>query len=180
MDDLDLLDLYGRASTWTLGNVKGAVGKLDADTVCEGWDVRTLLNHMLDTQRYFTGAARGEDVSPPSPVPPSLIGNDPVGAFERGRADLLDAFGQPGVIDKTGPSLGIAFADQLLHGWDLAASTGQDTTMPQGLPDAAFSIIHGRFTDEQRKGIFKPEVRVPDDAPPQAKLLAYSGRDPSV
>ena len=54
--------------------------------------------------------------------------------------------------------LGIAFADQLLHGWDLAVATGQDATMPEGLPAMAYGMIHGRFTDEQRTGVFKPEV----------------------
>ncbi len=82
-------------------------------------------------------------------------------------------------MEKTGPALAIAFSDQLLHGWDLALSTGQEATMPDGLPDAAYSLIHGRFTDEQRKGIFKPEIPVGPDASAQERLLAYTGRDPS-
>jgi hypothetical protein len=40
-------------------------------------------------------------------------------------------------------------------------------------------MIHGRFTDEQRKGVFGPEVRVASDASAQDRLLAYTGRDPS-
>jgi hypothetical protein len=51
--------------------------------------------------------------------------------------------------------------------------------MPDGLPEAAFNIVHGRFTDDQRKGIFKPEVKVASNASMQDKLLAYSGRDPN-
>ena len=50
--------------------------------------------------------------------------------------------------------------------------------MPDGLPDAAYSLIHGRFTDEQRKGVFKPEIPVGSDASAQERLLAYTGRDP--
>lgn len=180
MAQLDLLDLYDRASGWALANVASSVDQLDRPTPCEGWDVRTLLNHMLDTQRYFIGAARGEDAAPPSPTPPNLIGRDPVAAFERGRSQLLEAFGQPGVIDKTGPSLGIAFADQLLHGWDLATAIGQDRTMPDGLADAAYTMIHGRFTDEQRAGVFKPAVSLPPNATRQDELLGYTGRDPNA
>ena len=90
----------------------------------------------------------------------------------------MSTFSEPGVIEKTGPSLGIAFSDQLLHGWDLATATAQDATMPEGLPDAAYEMIHGRFTDEQRKGLFAPEVPVADDATPQQRLLAYTGRTP--
>jgi hypothetical protein len=114
----DLLDLYDRASEWTAAKVPDAATKLGAATPCDEWDVRTLLNHMLDTQHYFVGAARGEDVSPPAPVPPELLSDDPVADFDRGRAETLRTFAAPGVIEKTGPSLGIAFSDQLLHGWD--------------------------------------------------------------
>jgi hypothetical protein len=59
-----------------------------------------------------------------------VLSADPVNDFNRSRTEMLAAFGESGVIEKTGPSLGIAFSDQLLHGWDLAKATGQDTAMP--------------------------------------------------
>jgi hypothetical protein len=74
--DTDLVDLYGQASRWTAQKMAG-VDDLDAATPCTDWRVRDLLNHMLDTQRYFAGAARGEDASPPDPTPPSLLTDDP-------------------------------------------------------------------------------------------------------
>jgi uncharacterized protein (TIGR03086 family) len=177
--EADLLDLYGRASEWSVGKVRGATARLNTPTGCDEWDVQTLLNHMLDTQRFFVGSARGQEASPPSPTPPNLLTDDPAADFERARAETIATFGAPGVIEKTGPSLGIAFSDQLLHGWDIAKATGQNTTMPAGLPEAAYEIIHGRFTEEQRKGVFKPEVKIAADASPQDRLLAYTGRDPS-
>lgn len=177
--EADLLDLYGRASEWTVGKVRGATARLNTATGCDGWDVRTLLNHMLDTQRFFVGSSRGQHASLPSPTPPSLLTDDPAADFERARAETLDTFGAPGVIERTGASLGIAFSDQLLHGWDVAKATGQDTTMPAGLAEAAYEIIHGRFTEDQRKGVFKPEIEIAADASSQDRLLAYTGRDPS-
>lgn len=176
--ELDLLDLYARSSDWTATKIRGAQKELDGPTNCEGWDVRTLVNHILQTQRYFAGSARGENVQL-TPEPPDLLSDDPGSDFDQARADTLRTFGEPGVIEKTGPALGIAFSDALLHGWDVAVSTGQDATMPEGLPEAAYAMIHGRFTDEQRKGVFKPEVSVAADASPQEKLLAYTGRDPA-
>src|SRR4051812_1326779 len=131
----DLLDLYRQASDWTAEKI-AATTDLDAATPCDGWSVRNLLDHMLDTQRYFAAAARGEKASPPNPTPPPLSTQDPVADFAKSRSDVLDAFGRPGVIEKTGPVLGIAFSDQLLHGWDLARATKQDTTMPDGLARA--------------------------------------------
>jgi uncharacterized protein (TIGR03086 family) len=174
----NMLDLYERASTWTAAKVAGATDKLDAATACDDWDVAMLINHMLDTQRYFLGVAQGEKSAPPSPNPPELTSGNPAADFDAGRAEVATAYRAPGVIEKTGPSLGIALTDQLLHGWDLAKATGQDATMPQGLPEAAFNMIDGRLTDEQRKGAFKPEVKVAGNASPQDKLLAYTGRNP--
>jgi uncharacterized protein (TIGR03086 family) len=175
----DPLDLYGRASSWAGEKVAGAAANLDAPTPCDEWDLRVLLSHMIQTQQYFSGTAQGRQVSPPSSDPPDLVGKDPAAEFERAREDVLRVFSQPGVIEKTGPSLGIAFSDVLVHGWDVARATRQDDTMPDGLPEAAYDMIHGRFTDEQRKGVFKPQVDVPADASPQERLLAYTGRDPS-
>jgi uncharacterized protein (TIGR03086 family) len=177
--NLDVLDLYGRASEWTLDKVRGATKSMNSPTPCDEWNVRTLMSHMLDTQNYFIGSGRGQAVSRPSPNPPDLVSDDPVADFENARSTVLSTFRQEGVIEKTGPSLGIAFSDQLLHGWDLARATGQDATMPAGLPEAAYEMIHGRFTDEQRKGIFKPEVTAGADASAQDRLLAYTGRTPS-
>jgi uncharacterized protein (TIGR03086 family) len=176
--EFDLLDLYGRASDWTLGKVSGASDELDAPTPCDEWDVRSLMNHMLETQHYFVGAARGEDVSLPSPKPPEILSADPAADFEHARSETLRTFGEEGVIEKSGPALGIAFGDQLLHGWDLARATGQDATMPAGLAEAAFELIHGRFTEDQRRGVFKPEIEVDPNASAQDKLLAYTGRKP--
>jgi uncharacterized protein (TIGR03086 family) len=176
----DLLDRYRTASEWTLSKVVRAGEQLDAPTPCDDWDVQTLLNHMIETQQYFVRSARGEDASPPSPEPPDdLIGDDAASAYERGREATIQTFSQDGVIERTGPTLGIYFSDTLLHGWDVAKATGQDTTMPAGLAQAAYDVVHGAFTDDQRTGVFKPEIEVDDDASAQEKLLAYTGREPS-
>lgn len=176
---MDLIDLYTRASDWTLGKATAAAPLLDLDTPCDGWDVRTLMNHMLATQQYFVGAARGEDVAPPDDSPPALLSDDPVADFTRAREETLQVFSADGVVERTGPALGIAFSDQLLHGWDLAKAIGQSAAMPEDLAAAAYELVHGAFTDEQRRGVFGPEVPVPADAPVQDRLLGYTGRDPA-
>jgi uncharacterized protein (TIGR03086 family) len=174
----NLLDLYDQASAWTTEKVAGATTKLDAATPCDDWNARTLLDHMLETQRYFLNSALGTDASPPGAIPPATLSDDPAADFEHVRQEVMQAFGNDGVIEKTGPALGIAFSDMLLHGWDVARASGQDPTMPAGLAEAAYDLIHGKFTEEQRVGVFKPERRIAADASPQARLLAYTGRDP--
>jgi uncharacterized protein (TIGR03086 family) len=174
----DLLDLYDRASSWAAEKFSGAAEKLDAKTPCDDWDVRTLLNHILETQRYFLSSARGEEASLPSRIPPATLSDDPAADFEAVRRDMLGAYADAGTLEKTGPALGVAFSELLVHSWDVARATGQDETMPAGLAAAAYELVYGKFTDEQRKGVFKPEVPIGDDASAQDRLLAYTGRDP--
>jgi uncharacterized protein (TIGR03086 family) len=175
---MDLLGLFERASEWTASKVEGAADQLDASTGCEDWDARTLIDHLVETQRYFTATAKGEDASLPGAMPSPSVGDDPVGVYRAARDETLAAYRAPGVIERTGPSLGIAFADQLVHGWDLAKATGQDATMPDDLAEAAWSMLDGRLTDERRGNAFKPAVDAPDGASTQERLLAYTGRRP--
>lgn len=177
--DMDLLDLFDRGSAWAASKIPGAVTRLDDPTPCERWDVRALLNHMIESQQYFAATARGEQASlPNADTPIDAIGDDPARAYEAMREETLRAHREPGVLEKTGPSLGIAFVDQLVHGADLARATGQDATIPDDLARAAFSMIDGQLTDERRGAGFKPAVDVGDGASAQDKLLAYTGRHP--
>ncbi|HEX4189979.1 MAG TPA: TIGR03086 family metal-binding protein [Marmoricola sp.] len=176
---MDQLDLYSKASEWTLGKVTAAAPLLDLPTPCDDWDVRSLMNHMLATQQYFVASARGEKAAPPVGEPPELLSQDPVADFRSARKDALSIFGADGVIERTGPAIGIAFSDQLLHGWDLAIAIGQSGVMPEELAQAAYDVVHGAFTDDQRRGVFAPEIAVGPDATAQQRLLAYTGRDPS-
>jgi uncharacterized protein (TIGR03086 family) len=175
---MDLIDLFEQATAWTGSKIPVAASQLESPTPCDQWDVRSVLDHTIESQRYFGATARGEEASPPGPTPPSFIGDDPVASYEAVRQETLRAYREPGVVEKTGPLLGIASADQLVHGWDLARATGQDATMPEDLAAAALAIIDGQLTDQRRKNAFKPAIAVPDDAPIQDKLLGYTGRQP--
>jgi uncharacterized protein (TIGR03086 family) len=176
---MDLLDLFERGTEWTASKIPAATKQLSGATPCTSWDVRTLLDHMIDAQQYFAATARGEQVPLPNLSPPALIGDDPVAAYEAIRQETLRAHREPGVLEKTGPSLGIAFVDQLVHGWDLARATDQDATMPADLAGAAFAMIDGQLTDDRRDPGFAPAVAVDDDATAQDKLIAYTGRQPT-
>ena len=175
---MDLLDLFERGSWWTRSKVAGASDRLGDPTPCDGWEVRTLLDHLVDALRYFAATGRGEEAALPSATPPAAIGDDPLGAYDAMREETLRAYREPGVIEKTGPSLGIAFADQLVHGWDLARATGQDATIPEDLASAAFGMLDGKLADEHRGRAFAPAVDVPHSASVQDRLLAYTGRQP--
>lgn len=177
---MHVIDLFDRATTWTQGKIASLTPEqLDAQTPCEDWDVRALLNHLLAGQRMFVRSARGEErAAPPSGQPPDLVGDDPAAQFEAARRESLDAFRAAG--DDQARLIGIAFADSLIHGWDLAKATGQDATMPGDLAAAAYGLLEGRISDEARGPgkPFAPGVEVAADASAQDKLVAYCGRTP--
>ncbi|HYZ91019.1 MAG TPA: TIGR03086 family metal-binding protein [Actinomycetota bacterium] len=174
---MDLLDLFERGSAWTSEKVAGAKDNLEAQTPCKSWKVRDVVNHLIQGNEFFQASARGEQ-APLDDPPPDVIGDGPSDIYDRARKATTAVFSGEGVIDKTGPKLGIAFVDQLVHGWDIAEATGQDTMMPDDLAQAAFGMVDGRLTDEQRGKFFGPEVKVPETASAQEKLLGYVGRTP--
>jgi hypothetical protein len=59
----DQLELYGRASEWTLGKVAGAATQLNAATPCDDWVVHDLMSHMLETQQHFVASAQGHEAA---------------------------------------------------------------------------------------------------------------------
>jgi uncharacterized protein (TIGR03086 family) len=171
----DLIDLYDRASAWTASKIPAAAKCLDDPTPCEEWNVRALLNHLIGGQEFFQAAARGEQ---PTGGPDDIVGDDPAKQYEDGRRATLEAFRQPGALEKAGFFGAIAYVDQLIHGWDLAKATGQDATMPADVAEAAYAQMSANPNKDGTPGLFKPSVVVPDEAPTQVKIIALSGRTP--
>jgi uncharacterized protein (TIGR03086 family) len=70
-------------------------------------------------------------------------------------------------------------AELVLHGWDLAASTGQAYTLSDRAAAATLRAVEANAElFRQYKGFAEP-VSVPDDAPVLDRALALSGRDPA-
>jgi hypothetical protein len=174
----DLLDCYARASEWTLSKLPAAAQKMDARTPCDEWDVRTLMNHMLDTEGYFVGSARGEDVSPPSPNPPELLGDDPVADFTRGRDETMATFSHRASWRRPGRRSASRSPTSCCTAGTWRRRQGRTPPCPRagrGGLRAHPRSVHRRA----RTGVFKPEVTVAEDASAQDKLLAYTGRNPA-
>jgi uncharacterized protein (TIGR03086 family) len=71
------------------------------------------------------------------------------------------------------------FMDQLVHTWDLAVATGQDTKLDTELTEACVAMFLPAMPEIGRQaGIVGPEVTVPADASAQDRLLGAMGRQP--
>jgi uncharacterized protein (TIGR03086 family) len=68
--------------------------------------------------------------------------------------------------------------DVLVHTWDLAKATGQDTSIDEEFAAAMYEGMLPMDDMLRNSGHFGPRVEVPEDADPVGKLIAFTGRTP--
>ena len=73
---------------------------------------------------------------------------------------------------------GHRFIDVLVHGWDLAKGTGQDTTLDPDLAAACWAVVEPQAELLRGSGAFNTDVAAPEGADAQTRLLAALGRRP--
>jgi uncharacterized protein (TIGR03086 family) len=182
-----------RAPVAELGRAFDAVARLinnirtdqwSAPTPCTEWSVRRLVNHLIGMNRVF--AALLADQPPPPRPSEDYVEDDPVGSYRDSATALLEAFGQPGVLERAYQSplgtvtgaerLQIRLYDLLAHGWDLAQATGQPADLPDDLAEQSLAFARTQLTDQDRPGRFGPAQVVAHQAPAIGRLVAFLGR----
>lgn len=149
------------------------------------WTARGVVQHLVEWLPALV--ASGSDLRI-THVPSAET--DPVGAWRavaEGVQEILDdpdartlPFTSQMIPEMTvGQMLGQFWTpDVFLHAWDLAVATEQDDRLD---PEFALELLDGFRTVEpmlRESGQFGTQQPVADDAPVQAKLMAFIGRDP--
>ncbi len=162
--------------------------RLDSPSNCEDWDVRELANHLLGALAMFEGVG-AQGVADMAVVESDLIGDDLAGSYDRLAAATLDAWSAQGRVDGTAKmpwgempadlAVQMLADDVLVHGWDLARSTGQQVDWDQELAEETLGFADAMFSSpEIRSGSFGDPLPVPDDADAMTRLVAFLGRTP--
>jgi uncharacterized protein (TIGR03086 family) len=151
-------------------------------------DVRTLVNHFVSETCWVAPLVDGESGQVVrSRFAGDVLGADPVGAYDAAVADASAAFHRSGAMvarcdvpSKAEPLSGAAFCrdrfvDLLVHGWEIASASGQDSTLDPGLAESARALIEPEIRKLRDAGIIKAALVVADDATAQTKLLAFFG-----
>ena len=188
----------------TVRPLVAAVGsdQWDAATPCPGWDVRTLLGHLVAGNHLYAAALAGQagpdratGSSGAAPAgssgvaPADSLGADPAGAYQASAVAVVEAFRAPGALDRpvtvpfgTVPgetALHLRIVEVLTHGWDLARATGRTVSFPDDVveQEIAFSRRALPMIPPERAP-FASSQSVADDAAPLDRLVALLGRDP--
>ena len=173
---IDLPEVHARAVLDTTRAIVAAIGpdQWALPSECSDWDVRALTNHVVSGNFWASPLVAGETIE--------AVGH-------RLDGDLLAAmaFRAPGAMERMvavsyGPVPGAVycghrFVDVLIHGWDLAKSTGQDTTLPQDLIEACWEVVLPQRDVLTGSGMFGHERSISPDADRQTQLLAILGRE---
>jgi uncharacterized protein (TIGR03086 family) len=156
-------------------------------SVCEGWDVRALANHVVGGNFWVSPLVEGQTIEQVgSRLDGDQLGDDPLQRYDESSAQAAAAFRAPGAMEQMvavsyGPVpgevyCGHRFIDVLIHGWDLAESTGQDTNLPADLVEVCWEVVTPQRELLAGSGMFGTEINVPADADRQGQLLAVLGR----
>jgi uncharacterized protein (TIGR03086 family) len=154
-------------------------------TPCPGWDVRTLLGHILAVVRRAALAGDGEPAASADVV--DVRPDTVVRAFDTAAAQARSAWDRPAAL--TGAVAGpwgrlpapVALSGFVLeltaHAWDLAAGIGDRRPLDPELATTALGAAVRLVPPELRDGrAFGPPVAAPSGADAGARLAAYLGR----
>ena len=162
--------------------------QLGSPTPCSDFSVAGVLGHMTGLGSAFAPMFRGQPPPDDGPAPPS---GQELSRFDAAMRDLLEAVQSEGALDRTintpgGPMPGNVFArlvafDGLVHGWDLASSTGQIWPLPDDLVKNVDGFARQAITPQMRDGdAWDAEQHVGPEATPMSRLIAFSGRTVSA
>jgi uncharacterized protein (TIGR03086 family) len=185
---MDIVELHRQALGAT-GKVLAGIrpDQWAAPTLCPGWDVRTLANHVVSGNLWAAELAAGKTIGEVGDdLDGDVLGADPLRAFNASADCAAAAFAVPHALDAPcavsyGPVAGSVYAghrfvDVLIHGWDLAVATGQETTLDPVLVDACSELVTPQAELLRASGVFGDSVEPPPGSDAQTRLLAVLGR----
>lgn len=185
--DQEIRDLYRRASDEFAARVRRVGDRWADPTPLPGWDVRALVHHLVDEERWAPPLFAGETIEQVGDrFAGDLLGDDPVAVVEDAAPAAVAAVQAPGALERTvhlsfGEHPGREYAlqlaaDHLVHAWDLARAIGDDETLDPWCVEVVLGWFRSMEDVYREMGVIGPRTELPADPAPQAELLARFGR----
>jgi uncharacterized protein (TIGR03086 family) len=185
---VDIVDLHERAVAEFDRRVQQvAEEQWNGSTPCPEWDVRTLVNHLVNENRWTPPLFKGmriEEVG--DRFDGDLLGDDPKGAWKEASHEAVASVREPGAMERIvhlsfGDHPGAEYAwqlfvDHLIHAWDLARGIGADDQLDPELVEICYARSKPEEDMLKSFGVFGDKVTPPPGADRQTELLAIFGR----
>jgi uncharacterized protein (TIGR03086 family) len=147
--------------------------------------VRDLVNHVVSEELWTVPLVHGSTIAEVGDrFDGDVLGDDPLASSHRAAAEAAAAGDEIAPGAKVHLSYGDEDADEylhqlaadhLVHGWDLAVATGEDTHLDPELVREVAEWFAGREDAYRASGAIGPHLDASGD--PQTDLLAAFGRD---
>ncbi len=159
---------------------------LELETPCVGWDVQTLISHVVLGDASVPLVFAGEPLDPQASVDTSILGPNPMATWRGTALAAIEAFRRPGAMEQivdhpSGESDGATVArfrlvDLLGHSWDLATAVGLEVELPAALAEAALDFLRPMVGRMGASQVYGTPLEPPADSPADVRLLALLGR----
>ena len=141
---MKLEESYRRSVEFWKETLQGVNGEWSAPTPCTDWDVRALVNHVVGEDRWTRPLVEGMTIAEVGDaLDGDLLGDDAESSALAAADDALSAvaerlpaggkvhlsYGEEDIEEYISQLV----ADHLIHGWDLAAATGQSRDLDSGV-----------------------------------------------
>jgi uncharacterized protein (TIGR03086 family) len=186
---MDLGTTYRRSVEFWRDTVANVSDNWSEPTPCTDWNVRTLVNHVVGEDRWTKPLVDGKTIAEVGDAfDGDLLGEDPKGSAVAAADEALTAVAERlpagGLVHLSYGEEDIAeyisqlTADHLMHGWDLAAATGQRRDLDPDLVAAVADWFRNREEIFRSSGLIGARPESASGGNPQADLLIAFGRNP--
>jgi len=186
---MELETTYRRSVEFWKATVREISDEWTAPTPCADWDVRALVNHVVGEDRWTKPLVDGRTIADVGDAfDGDLLGDDPkpfaAAAADEAMTAVAERLPASGKVHLSYGEEDIEeyvrqlVADHLIHGWDLAAATGQSRTLDPELVDEVAEWFRNREDIYRSSGAIAARPDAAAGGSPQANLLVAFGRNP--
>ena len=180
---------YRRSVEFWKATVQEVSDDWAAPTPCTDWNVRALVNHVVGEDRWTKPLVDGRTIADVGDAfDGDLLGEDPkplaMAAADEAITAVAERLPAGGKVhlsygeEEMEEYISQLVADHLIHGWDLAAATGQQRVLDPELVAAVAAWFRNREEIYRSSGAIAARPESISSGNPQADLLIAFGRNP--
>lgn len=184
---MDSKELFSKAIEEAWGCIKEVNNsQMDFTTPCDDWDLKTLLNHVINEIMWLPELLNGKTIAQVgNSLDGDLLGDNPAVAWRTAADKALEIVNKAELTATVELSYGKFTADHyiaevgvdvLIHGWDVGQAIHCSLMFEPDVAKAAYDHTAPNIKAYRASGALGPKIAVAPNATIQTRLLAMFGR----